>query len=224
MRATVSYVVRFERTFIPFENLIGQPGQYFRDEWQACFSPHYGATFLGGAEAAYEYALRHVKSQGKEDDPYVQHHVAAMELNNESSRLWLRNAAGLWQQGRRSDARSAGIRARYLLERWSLDTVDHALRTCGARGLIRPSPLERIHRDLTFYVRHDNADSVLATIGREIFGRPHDSSFFNATPNPSEPDPAQGANATCKLREGIPSSESGDWHSATSRFTSPTAD
>jgi alkylation response protein AidB-like acyl-CoA dehydrogenase len=224
MRATVSYLARFDRTFIPSDNLIGQPGQYFRDQWQSCFSPHYGATFLGGAEAACEYAIRYVEVQGKQDDPYVQHHVATMELNNESSRLWLRNIAGLWRQGRRPEARSAGNRARYLLEKWSLDTVDRALKTCGARGLIRPSPLERILRDLTFYVRHDNADSVLATIGREFLGRPHDGSFFNPTPNPAGPDPAQGAITRCDLPEKLPISESGDWRSATSRSTSPTAD
>ena len=224
MRATVSHLARFHHTFIPSENLIGQPGQYFRDQWQSCFSPQYGATFLGGAEAAYEYALRYVEVQGKQDDPYVQHHVAAMELNNESSRLWLRNIAGLWQQGRRPEARSAGNRARYLLEQWSLDTVDRALRTCGARALIRPSPLERIHRDLTFYVRHDNADSVLATLGRELLGRPHDGSFFNPSPNPAGPGPAQGAKTRCDLPESLPTSESGDWRSATSRSTSPTAD
>ena len=35
MLETVSCVARFKRTFIPLENLIGQPGQYFRDEWQS---------------------------------------------------------------------------------------------------------------------------------------------------------------------------------------------
>ena len=52
-------------------------------------------------------------------------------------------------------------------------------------GLIRPSPLERIYRDLSFYVLHDNADQVLATIGREILGQPHDASFFNPPPDPA---------------------------------------
>ena len=221
---TVSYVARFDRTFIPSDNLIGLPGEYFRDQWQSCFSPHYGATFLGGAEAACEYAIQYVAVQGKQDDPYVQHHVATMELNNESSRLWLRNIGGLWQQGRRPEARSAGNRARYLLEQWSLDTVDRAIKTCGARALIRPSPLERIHRDLTFYVRHDNADSVLATIGREILGRPHDGSFFNSSSNSSGLDPAQGPKTRCDLPERPPTSEFGDWRSDTSRSTSPIAD
>jgi alkylation response protein AidB-like acyl-CoA dehydrogenase len=191
MRATVSYVAHFEETFLPAENLIGRPGQYLAEGWQACFSPHYGATFLGGAEAAYEYTLDYVRVQDKAHDPYVQHRVASMELGVDSSHLWLRHVADLWRAGRRDEARSAGNRARYLIERWSTEALDHAVRACGARGLIRPSPLERIYRDLSFYVRHDNADHVLATIGREALGRPHDGSFFNeacAPPAPGRPD------------------------------------
>jgi alkylation response protein AidB-like acyl-CoA dehydrogenase len=224
MRGTVSHVARFDRTFIPSEHLIGAPGQYLREQWQSCFSPHYGAAFLGGAEGAYDYALNYVAVQGKKDDPYVQHHVATMGLNLESSRLWLREVAGLWEQGRRAEAKSAGNRARYLLEQWSLDTVERAVRTCGARALIRPSPLERIYRDLAFYVRHDNADSILATIGREFLGQPHDGSFFNPTRTPPEPEPARGENTLCDLHSGLPASASGDWRSATSDSTSPIAD
>jgi alkylation response protein AidB-like acyl-CoA dehydrogenase len=177
MRGTVSYLARFNGTFVPADNLIGRPGQYLREGWQTCFSPHYGATFLGGAEAASEYALAHVRTQNRMQDPYVQHHIAAMALNVESSLLWLRHVAELWEADQQQ-ARSAGIRARFLLERWAIDTLEHAVCACGARGLIRPSPLERIYRDLTFYVRHDNSDQILATIGREVLGQPHDSSFF----------------------------------------------
>jgi alkylation response protein AidB-like acyl-CoA dehydrogenase len=179
MRGTVSYLVRFDQTFIPEENRIGEPGQYLREGWQSRFSPHYGATFLGGAERAYEYALDYIRAQDKAGDPHVQHRVATMSLNLESAYLWLRRVADLWEAGRAAEARSAGNRTRYLLEAWATDTVQHALHACGARGLIRPSPLERIFRDLSFYVLHDNSDQVLATIGREVLGQPHDPSFFN---------------------------------------------
>jgi alkylation response protein AidB-like acyl-CoA dehydrogenase len=106
-----------------------------------------------------------------------------MSLNLESAHLWLRQVAVLWEASRPAEAKGAGNRARYLLEAWATDTVQQAVHACGARGLIRPSPLERIYRDLSFYVLHDNSDQVLATIGREILGQPHDASFFN---RPSE--------------------------------------
>ena len=193
MRGTVSYLVRFDHTFIPEENRIGEPGQYLREGWQSRFSPHYGATFLGGAERAYEYALDYIRTQDKAGDPYVQHRVATMSLNLESAHLWLWRVADLWEAGRAAEARSAGNRARYLLEAWATDTVQHALHACGARGLIRPSPLERIFRDLSFYVLHDNSDQVLATIGREVLGQPHDSSFFNSAPSPTRSDVPRAA-------------------------------
>lgn len=178
MRATVSHLVKFDRTFVPDSNLIGYPGQYMREGWQTYFIPHYAASFLGAAEAAYEYALAYVHSQNKGTDPYVQHHVAHMAINVETVHLWLRHVARLWETGRRAEAQAAGSRARYLAEHLAEETVRHCIRACGARSLNRPSPLERIYRDLSFYVRHDNDDHILATVGRAILGQEHDQSFY----------------------------------------------
>jgi alkylation response protein AidB-like acyl-CoA dehydrogenase len=60
-----------------------------------------------------------------------------------------------------------------------MQTVEHAVHTCGARALIQPSPLERILRDVSIYTRHDDDDQLLATIGKAILGQLHDRSFFN---------------------------------------------
>jgi alkylation response protein AidB-like acyl-CoA dehydrogenase len=178
MRATVSHAVHFDKTFVPRENLVGAPGQYLRDGWQTCFVPHYASSFLGAAEAAYEYGVAFIRNQNKTDDPYVQHHVAKMALNVETMHLWLRHIATLWESGRYAEAQAAGSRIRHLAEHLAAETVDHCIRACGARALNKPSPIERILRDLSIYIRHDNDDQVLATIGRQILGRSFDSSFF----------------------------------------------
>jgi len=178
MRATVSHLVNFRSTFIPESNVIGYPGQYMKEGWQTCFIPHYAATFLGAAEAAYEYALEYVRSQNKVDDPYVQHHVGQMSVNVETGHLWLRHVARLWETAKYEDAQLAGSRARHVVEHLAEDTVKHCIRACGARCLIRPSLLERIYRDLSFYVRHDNDDHILAMIGKSVLGLTHDQSFY----------------------------------------------
>jgi alkylation response protein AidB-like acyl-CoA dehydrogenase len=178
MRATVSYLVRFEQTFIPEDQVIGYPGQYLREGWQTCFIPHYGATFLGAAEAAYDFALEYITSQKKGADPYVLHHIGEMSVNVETAHLWLRHVAKLWETGRCDEAKIAGSRARHVIEHLAEATVKHCIRACGARCLNRPSPLERIYRDLSFYVRHDNDDHILATIGKEVLGQAHDASFY----------------------------------------------
>jgi hypothetical protein len=84
----------------------------------------------------------------------------------------------LWVAGRHDEAQLAGTRALHVMEHLAEDTVKRSIRACGARSLNRPSPLERIYRDLSFYVRHDNDDHLLATIGRSLLGQSHDPSFF----------------------------------------------
>jgi alkylation response protein AidB-like acyl-CoA dehydrogenase len=178
MRATVSYLVNFRRTFIPDNDVIGYAGQYIKEGWQTCFIPHYAATFLGAAEAAYEYAIEYVSTQNKVDDPYIQHHIGQMSVNVETGHLWLRHVARLWETARYQEAQLAGSRARHVVEHLAEETVKHCIRACGARCLNRPSVLERIYRDLSFYVRHDNDDHILAMIGKSVLGLAHDQSFY----------------------------------------------
>ncbi|HMG72706.1 MAG TPA: acyl-CoA dehydrogenase family protein [Pyrinomonadaceae bacterium] len=178
MRATASHLVRFHNTFIPDSDLIGYPGQYLKEGWQTCFIPHYAATFLGAAEAAYDYGCEYLTTQNKIADPYVQHHIGQMSVNVETGHLWLRHVARLWETRRYAEAQIAGSRARHVVEHLAEDTVKHCIRACGARSLIRPSVLERIYRDLSFYVRHDNDDHILAMIGKSVLGLGHDPSFY----------------------------------------------
>lgn len=178
MRATVSHLVNFRRTFIPDSDVIGYAGQYIKEGWQTCFIPHYAATFLGAAEAAYEYAVQYVSTQNKVDDPYIQHHIGQMSVNVETGHLWLRHVARLWETARYQEAQLAGSRARHVVEHLAEETVKHCIQACGARCLVRPSVLERIYRDLSFYVRHDNDDHILAMIGKSVLGLTHDQSFY----------------------------------------------
>lgn len=178
MRSTVSFLVRFQNTFIPSENLIGRPGQYFADGWQTCFIPHYAVSFLGAAEAAYEHALEYIAGQQKATDPFVQQHLGQMAMNVETGQLWIEHVARMWETGDHDRARLAGSRARHVIEHLAQDTLNRCIRACGARCLNRPSPVERIYRDLTIYLRHDNDDHILATIGKAVLGQSHDASFY----------------------------------------------
>ncbi|MBL4705185.1 MAG: acyl-CoA/acyl-ACP dehydrogenase [Flavobacteriales bacterium] len=181
MRASVSYQVIFENVFIPKNHKIGYSGQFLTEEWQTRFTPQYAATFLGGAHAAYEYTKRYVQSQKKTNDPYIQHRLAKMAINLKTSELWLDHVAELWKNDNIEEAKSAGIMTWYLVEQLATETVNHALHACGARAMASRTQLERIYRDLSFYVRHDNDDHLLATVGKSVLGVTHDRSFFNAS-------------------------------------------
>ena len=139
--------------------------------------PALRGDFVGAAEAAYAIALAFATAR-QAADPYVQHHIASMSINIETAHLWLRHVARLWETGRRDEAQLAGCRARHVIEHLAEDALKHCIRACGARSLNRPGDLERIYRDLSFYVRHDNDDHILATIGRALLGQSHDRSFY----------------------------------------------
>ena len=186
MNASVSYLVRFDKTFIPKENLLGYPGQYLIEDWQTKLTPQFAATFLGGAEAAYDQTMSYIKKRKVEKDPYIQHRLAKMSINIETSNLWLQKTANLWERGAHLEAKIAGNSSRYLIEQLAMETVNHALHICGARALIRPSVLERIYRDLSFYARHDNDDLVLASVGQALLGEVTGISFFKTADNKVE--------------------------------------
>ncbi len=178
MRGTVSYKAILNETFIPKADAIGRPGQYLEDRWQACFTPQYAASFLGGAEAAFDYTMEYLTSQNRAQDPYARLHMGQMMVNVESAQLWLRHVAQLWESKCQEEARETGIRARYVVEKLTEDTLNHAIRACGARCLNGANVLERTFRDLTFYFRHDNADNLLASIGCFALDEQYDGSFF----------------------------------------------
>lgn len=178
MRSTVSYRINFNNTFIPHKNCIGQVGAYISQGFQACFTPHYAASFLGAAQGAYDYAIEYIGAQKKQANPYVQHHVARIKMNMETVELWLQRVADKLAGDDQPSARLDGNKVRYLAEQLAQDGVKRCIKICGARCLNKPSRLERIFRDLSIYVQHDNADHVLATIGRGLLGQPVDDAFF----------------------------------------------
>ena len=180
MRATVSHLVRFDRTFIP-DNNFDRPSRasIVKEGWQTCFIPHYAATFLGAAEAAYEFALDYVA------DAEEGRRSRTCSITSRRWRsTWRRRTCGCGTSracGRPDgveEARLAGSRARHVIEHLAEETVKHCIRACGARSLNRPERLERIYRDLSFYVRHDNDDHVLAMIGKSLLGQCYDDSFY----------------------------------------------
>jgi alkylation response protein AidB-like acyl-CoA dehydrogenase len=185
MRATVSHAVTFHDLFVPSDRLLGWPGIYTEQHWQAKFVPMFAASFTGAAAAAKDFTLAYLHRQEKAQDPYIQHHVAMIEINVDTAMCWLDQTARLWESGRVDEARIASNKCHYIAVDLALDTVRRALKACGARSALRAYPLELIFRDLNTYVLHEKHDASLATIGRAVLGLEYDPSFHT---QPTAPD------------------------------------
>jgi alkylation response protein AidB-like acyl-CoA dehydrogenase len=180
MAASVSGAIRLDHVAVSAADLIGAPGDYQRQPWFSGGAIRFAAVQLGGAEALTDETIAHLRKTGRDGDPYQTARVGSMAVLVESGRAWLIRAAeaadlvfGLPDPA--PDAAAEAVHqanmTRTAIERICLDVTEHAIRSVGVAGLLRPHPLERRVRDLTTYLRQPAPDAALAAIGRHVLAR-----------------------------------------------------
>ncbi|WP_426490281.1 acyl-CoA dehydrogenase family protein [Hymenobacter sp. 102] len=176
MRASASFGVDFTGLEVTDDDLLGQPGDYYRQPWFSGGAIRFAAVQLGGAEAVFDETRRFLQQLGRTDDPYQRQRLGEMGLLVASGQHWLRAAADVAARpSAELDADTTVAHAnlvRSALEAICLQVLPLAERCVGARGLLRPEPFERLHRDLTHYLRQPAPDAALADAGRYVLERP----------------------------------------------------
>ena len=167
MRASASFEVDFTGLEIDAACLLGQPGDYYRQPWFSGGAIRFAAVQLGGAEALFDETRHFLQKLHRTNDPYQRHRLGEMSMLVASGQHWLQAAAV--QTAAHTDADTTVAHAnlvRSAIEALCLQLLPLAERCVGARGLLRPEPFERLHRDLTHYLRQPAPDAALADAGR----------------------------------------------------------
>ena len=174
MRATASFRADLTGLEIGPDDFIGPPNAYYRQPGFSGGAIRFAAVQLGGAEALFEETRAFLRGLGRTDDPYQRQRLGEMALSLESGRQWLRAAAehaarpgATAPDGAEATVAYANL-TRTAIEKICLDMLPLAERCVGARGLLRPLPFERLHRDLTHYLRQPAPDAALADVGRFV--------------------------------------------------------
>lgn len=173
MRASVSGRVDFEGVVVDTDALIGQPGDYTREPDFTGGSVRFAAVQLGGARALFEAARRHLRQLDRTGDPHQRARMGHVAIGLETGELWLAGAARLWESGTTAtsdDLVTYAQMTRTAIERVCLDVLAAVDRSVGARGLLPPSPVERIGRDLRLYLRQPAPDATLDAVGAAALG------------------------------------------------------
>ena len=176
MRATASFLASVERLEVAPTCLIGKPNDYYQQPWFGGGAARFAAVQLGGAAAVLDETRRFLRRLGRTDDPYQRLRLGEMLTLHESGQLWLQGAAAHVALPLRpgpalppAPAATAVTYANPLRaapQHICLRTLHLAERSVGARGLLQPEPFERLHRDLTHYLRQPAPDATLADAGR----------------------------------------------------------
>ena len=176
MRGTTSHSIRYD-TEVLAEDIMGEPGQLLTIELSG-FALGYAATYLGVAEAAYDFILDYAKNrtiapstEPLSHNPLVQRNLGEMSAQIRAARLMLCEAAAVRKSGVREQMSLATNQAKYLCAEAGVRVTELAMRMAGGSGFLKDMPLERWHRDaLAGPVMPPSNDRCLEVIGRIVSG------------------------------------------------------
>ena len=177
MRASQSGRCSFWGVTLGRDAMLGEPDDYLREPLFSGGASRFAAVQLGGATALAEAAADHLRMLGRTDNETQQLRLGRAEVALETGALWLAGAARLAEVARAGHASASDVvtyaqGVRSAIEAACLEVMDLVDRAVGARGLLLPSPVERIGRDLRLYLRQPAPDAALAAVGRAAIDRP----------------------------------------------------
>ncbi len=186
MRSSGSHSADFSGQQVAPEALIGRLGDYYLEPAFSGGCLRFCAVQQGGIEAVFDETRRFLVALGRTGDAFQRARLGAMAWRVESGRLWLQGAARLYTappdagaQDERAlcDQRLAHARLlRSAIEDHAVQVMALSDRAVGARGLLQPEPFERLHRDLTHYLRQPAPDAALVEAGRHVLEDPRPAS------------------------------------------------
>lgn len=176
MRGTTSHSIQYD-TEAPAEDILGDPGQLLTIDLSG-FALGYAATYLGVAEAAYDFIRDYTKNrviapatEPLAHNPLVQRNLGEMSAQLRAAKLMLCEAATVRRSGEREAMALATNQAKYLCAEAGVRVTEQAMRMAGGSGFLKDMPLERWHRDaLAGPVMPPSNDRCLETIGRIVCG------------------------------------------------------
>ena len=173
MRASASGRVDFAGLALSAQALVGAPGDYFREPHFNGGAVRFAAVHAGGARALFDATVAYLRGLDRTGDPHQRARLGRAAIACETADLWLLGAARLRESGAEASAESAyAAMTRTAVERACLDVLEIADRAVGARGLMRPSTVERVGRDLRLYLRQPAPDAVLDAAGGAVLDSP----------------------------------------------------
>jgi alkylation response protein AidB-like acyl-CoA dehydrogenase len=175
-RATASWSVHLEDVFIPYENVLGQPGDWVHSDPRTYTTAHV-AVLLGIAQGTFD-ALRDYlqKRQELARNEFLMYTFGDMAAALQATRSSMNYATWLWEQGRHDDGELASLRALHMARETAQKVTTKAFDVCGSRSAFKYLPFDRALRDVRTFTLHTREIDLLrlvveATLGGEFHSK-----------------------------------------------------
>ena len=175
MRGAVSPTLRLENCFVSDDNVLGEPGLFPRERWQAKFHLGFAAQYLGGSEGLFDLLVDYLPKRGTAGESYTQLRMGEIRIGIDSARWLIYRAAWLWSRGEVQEAELFSMEAKHRAIENAVMVMDKAAQIAGSSAFWADSPFSRFYRDLRIQTLHENLDKTAATIGKYHLGQEFDT-------------------------------------------------
>jgi len=177
IRASDTAEIALNNVRVPKENLIGTPGQGFKQfmEFFNVTRIHICAQAVGAAEGATEKAIAHIKNRKQFGKPLAsfqvnQFKIAEMATRIEACRSLYWRAAWLLDNGT-PDHRLVAM-AKWFCGEMAVDVANEALQIHGGYGYLREYGVEKYYRDAKILEIYEGAKEIeKLVVARAILGK-----------------------------------------------------
>lgn len=175
MRGADSPSIRLENCFVPDEMVLGEPGTFPRERWQARLHMSFAAQYLGGTEAIFDILCDYLPKRGTAADAYAQLRMGEIRIGIDAVRWLIYRAAWLWTQGDRITAELFSLEAKHRAIENAIVVMDKAAQISGSSSFWADSRMSRVYRDLRIHTLHENLDKTAVTLGKYHLGQEFDT-------------------------------------------------
>ncbi|UHQ96309.1 acyl-CoA dehydrogenase family protein [Natrinema halophilum] len=177
MRAAVSPRIEFDDVFVPKENMLGEPGQYLDERWQAKFHTAFCANYLGSMEGVYDFYREYMEERGKADFDSVQLRTGEVHVEMKAAEAFFHDAIRTWQDPTASQKNGEvmAMKAKWFNAKTAMDVGLQIAETAGSTAQFEQFPIGRYLRDMHTHTQHSGHDMTATQIGRSQFDIEYDT-------------------------------------------------
>jgi alkylation response protein AidB-like acyl-CoA dehydrogenase len=172
IRASLSGGAKLENVFIPWRNVLGEPGDYVQVH-PYTFELTYAVQLLGIAQGAFDFVKTVLAERPYlQTDDTVMYAVGEMSAALQATRMSWWYAQWLWDQEQWDEAAHATMRALHSAKTSALMLTTRAFDVVGVRALFKFNPLERNWRDVRTVTLHTRESQLMRLLAEgDVSGR-----------------------------------------------------
>ncbi|PXW63262.1 alkylation response protein AidB-like acyl-CoA dehydrogenase [Chelatococcus asaccharovorans] len=168
LRGTVSWTAKLDNVFIPWQDVMGEPGDFVQKDPYTYECSH-AAHLVGCAQGIVDNIVAFIKARDYlSRDEVLMYNLAEIDSGLQAARSSYTYAVWLWDQERFDEAMLASYRALHTSKKVALNAADKAFEICGARALFTFHPFERFWREVKASMLHTRDTQLMGQLASGI--------------------------------------------------------